>query len=550
MSLTSVTVHQRPYTYHVSGITESASVPSRLAAAASAPPPIPSAHLNADWLPAVHLLLWVHTGAATVELADGQRHRLAVGEGIWIPVGGLRHAATDPGGVMIPYWVHPELAPDAPAGPKRFAVQQEWRDWLIMHYAHQVAPINSLGHTRTAVLDILDPALPSAPAPAVLADDRWPPMPRTPGARTVAAELCRDPSLDRSIEEWSTLTACSVSTLRRAFRDEAGMTYTEWRSRCRLAAGREFVAAGFRIDAVAALVGFSSRSTFTRAFRARFGFTPSDYTSRLAIRNQEPSDRVLTARGSKMFAEIVGGQSTTASTFAQERLPASSTLRHANDGHVLVWMYRGCGWLRTDDGDYQRRTGDAIWIPAGLAHSAGNLNGAIGLPIGDLMRHDAPITTPIQAHFPPAWDAYLLHRSVSARTRLRPDGFDPQEISDLFRERFAARRAGQLPMPTDERTRAIAERFLQQMRLPAGSDPDAAVFKRQTGMTFVAWCHAARMHTARGLLRRDAQCRRASCRLHPGLELQPRIQPLPWSLAPGVPAQSTCDLTRWPPSPL
>ncbi len=100
-------------------------------------------------------------------------------------------------------------------------------------------------------------------------------MPKDGGARAVAEELVRDPALDFTVEEWAARVLCSPRTLRRNFLADTDLTFEQWRLRCRLSAAVEFLAAGYDVDQVAARVGFASHNGFTRAFKQRFGSTPT-----------------------------------------------------------------------------------------------------------------------------------------------------------------------------------------------------------------------------------------------------------------------------------
>lgn len=460
--------------------------------------------MDAGWLRDVNLLLWVHTGTAQVQMDGGQMHRLAAGDGIWLPAGGGGRVSTDAGSVAFPYRVPPKAAPAAPAAPVRFAVPDGWRDWLILHYVHGVAPITSFGYSRVALLDILGAPGATPKAPSSTGTPRAePPLPTARGARNVAEQLWASPALDRSIAEWAALVACSVSTLRRGFLD-TGLTFAQWRTLSRLVAACEFLAAGYDVERVAALVGFSSRNGFTRAFRDHHGITPRDYAALAVGTSGALSERVSATRGSGTLTHLIGRPAgLPAEPDDGSPLPASQTAPHTNDIHVLTWIYRGEGYLRIGETSYPRRRGDVIWIPAGVEHQAGVLEDSIALPVGDLLPGDAQITEPLRMHLPPSWDTYLLHRSISTRTGLRPEDFDHRSILDMFREQFTVHRARTVPIPTDARARDAATAFLRQMRALPDTELDPAIheaFWRETGMTFATWRNAARMRTARDLL--------------------------------------------------
>ena len=469
------------------------------------PPVIPASSMNANWLRDLSLLLWVHTGSAQVEVDDGPTHRVSAGNGIWLPAGAGGRLSTDAGSVAFPYTVPPNTTPGAPADPMRFTVPDHWQDWLILHFVHGSTAHSIFGYSPASLGDLLgvsDVAPPKAP-PAAWTPGDEPPMPAAAGAHVVARELRSNPALGHSIEEWAGLVACSVSTLRRGFRD-TGLTFAQWRTLTRLAAGCEFLAAGYDIEQVAMQVGFSSRNGFTRAFGDHYGTTPSDYAAQTADPSRASSLRIATARGTGALARLLGQQAGLSAEPADTgHLPATHTSWHTNDSHVLTWIYRGEGYLRIGDASYPRREGDAIWIPAGVEHQAGNLADSIALPIGQLAPSDARITEPLRAHFPPGWNTYLLHRTIATRSALRPEGFDPRSILDLFGEQFAVQRARTVPMPTDARARAVATRFLKQMQAPPEAKLDSATheaFWRETGMTFARWQHTARMRIASDLL--------------------------------------------------
>ncbi|MEU7347400.1 AraC family transcriptional regulator [Streptomyces bacillaris] len=62
------------------------------------------------------------------------------------------------------------------------------------------------------------------------------PLPRPTGrsAATVAGELMRNPGDPRTASEWAESLYTSSTSLRRAFRAETGLAFSEWRTRLRL----------------------------------------------------------------------------------------------------------------------------------------------------------------------------------------------------------------------------------------------------------------------------------------------------------------------------
>jgi AraC-like DNA-binding protein len=270
-----------------------------------------------------------------------------------------------------------------------------------------------------------------------------------------------------------------------------------------LSAAVEYIAAGYGVGQVAARVGFATHGGFTRAFKQQFGLTPHEFSRTLSAR---PVASGLTphaaARQADNLMRMMRANDTPA---APDMLPAARTPSHTNNVHVLIWTYRGSGYLDIDDHRYEQGRGVATWIPAGSEHTTGVRENSISLPLGNASTGDLQLTEPLQVQFSPAWDDYLMFCSVSARTPVRPDDYDPSHIVDLFADQVAAQRALSLPMPSDSRARGAAMDYLRRIGTSGGSGLDVPAdihrtFREQTGMSFVRWCYAARMRIARDML--------------------------------------------------
>lgn len=476
------------------------------------PPPIPPSDMDAAWLCDLNLLLWVRTGRAEIRTEGREAETVRAGEGIWMPAGPGMTVSTEAGTVAFPYPVAQGTSPDAPSHPVRFDVPEPWQDWLILHFAQGSATLRVFGYapeTLSGLLGVAD-STQSAPGSGWVPGDE-PPMPTAEDAHIIARELRANPALDHNLEEWAKLTASSVSSLRRGFL-AGGRSFALWRTLTRLAAGCDYLAAGFGIEHTATLVGFSSRNGFTRAFGRCYGITPREYAARAASAYYGPAFRVAAARGTAALARMLarsepGSVPADAVPIVNRELPATHTSWHVNDAHVLTWMYKGQGFLRIGDDHHRRREGEAVWVPAGVNHQAGNGEGAIGLPIAYLDPKGVRITEPLRAQFPPNWNDYLLHRVVATRTMLRPSEFDPSAILDQFEGQLALQRTRGVPMPRDSQLRSMATDFLARLRWPQGYRVDASVheaFRRETGMTIARWQHVARMQIAVELLESGA----------------------------------------------
>ncbi|MBO3738772.1 AraC family transcriptional regulator [Actinoplanes flavus] len=476
----------------------------------SRPPPIPPVRSSGSWDQTEHLLFWVRTGSACLRLEGHPEFRLAEGEGVWVPADMGSHwtVVTEPGTVAFPLLTHPGIGTGALSEPRRFVVPDGWQDWLIQHFNLMVTPLTGHGYSQDVLVDLFrgsdrrPPARSGDTEPCPVGP---PAMPRAAGAREVADELLRNPALDLTVAEWAARVLSSPRTLLRDFRAGTGLTFEQWRLRCRLSAAVEFLVAGYGVDQVVARVGFTSRNGFARAFKQQFGSTPHEFSRALSARQAsgDLSQHATAARQADDLVTLLREGRT--SPAAPALLPATRTPPHTNDFHVLCWAYRGSGHLDIGDRRYEWGRGGAIWIPAGVEHTTGVRENSISLSLGNATTDDLRLTVPLQAQFSPDWDDYLMFCAISARTPVRPDDHDPGHVLDLFAEHVAAQRALSVPMPTDPRARRAAMDYLRRIGTSGGPAFDVPAdihrtFREQTGMPFARWRYAARMRIARDLL--------------------------------------------------
>lgn len=98
--------------------------------------------------------------------------------------------------------------------------------------------------------------------------------------RAIAAVLDR-PSADHSVITLAKKAAMSRSAFARDFKSSLGITPMEFVSRVRLNLARRLLVTTTRpVDAIAAEVGFKSRSHFSRVFRDQYGTDPSTFRRR------------------------------------------------------------------------------------------------------------------------------------------------------------------------------------------------------------------------------------------------------------------------------
>ncbi|MBL1845073.1 AraC family transcriptional regulator, partial [Klebsiella pneumoniae] len=72
----------------------------------------------------------------------------------------------------------------------------------------------------------------------------------------------------------------SARTLARRFRDELGVSFSQWRQQAVLASAIPMMSQGMPLSRVAQELGYNSQSAFSAMFRRAFGSSPSAFLHR------------------------------------------------------------------------------------------------------------------------------------------------------------------------------------------------------------------------------------------------------------------------------
>ncbi|MFE6778613.1 helix-turn-helix domain-containing protein [Streptomyces sp. NPDC057676] len=209
-----------------------------------------------------HQFLYAPVGGIVVA-AQGHEHELSASVALWIPAG-VWHSARFDGDSLV---VTESFDAD------RFALPHTGAATLNVTDAQRRLLLARMRATQAPQDDARVFAALRAGHPATLPL----PQPTSPAAATVARELARTPSDARTAVQWAADLYTSSTSLRRAFRAETGMAFSEWRTRLRLNHSLELLAQGQLVGAVAARVGFVSANGYILAFRRYFGQTPGAF---------------------------------------------------------------------------------------------------------------------------------------------------------------------------------------------------------------------------------------------------------------------------------
>ncbi|MFC8172379.1 AraC family transcriptional regulator [Streptomyces sp. NPDC057325] len=220
-----------------------------------------------------HQFLYAALGRITVTTPHGE-HELTVPLGLWLPAGTPHSARFDPESLVVAEAFDPvtHLLPHARTTAIR--IDDTTRRRL-------------LARTRGADTEAGDAAMFAAlTCVRTRREARLPlPRPTSEAALAVAGTLLRRPDDQRTATEWAESLYVSSTSLRRAFRSETGLPFSEWRTRVRLNHSLELLSQGHQVGAVAAKVGFTSTNGYILAFRRHFGRTPGAWSKECAGRS-------------------------------------------------------------------------------------------------------------------------------------------------------------------------------------------------------------------------------------------------------------------------
>jgi AraC-like DNA-binding protein len=193
---------------------------------------------------------------------------------VWIPAGVVHshqaHGPTHMRTLIFPATTGRDQGPPLPAGPAVVAVSPLLREIIVALTRDEGPPYTARQREsmeRVALDELRRVGQLPARLPA-LADDRL---------RAIAARLRANPAEPRTLAELGTEVGASERTLSRLFRQEAGMSFPQWRTQLRLQHALVLLAEGTPVTTTALACGWSNPSAFIEAFRRAFGATPGKF---------------------------------------------------------------------------------------------------------------------------------------------------------------------------------------------------------------------------------------------------------------------------------
>ncbi|MBU9212645.1 AraC family transcriptional regulator [Burkholderia gladioli] len=130
--------------------------------------------------------------------------------------------------------------------------------------------VRTLAQTRERLLTalILDELTRSEPLPLAV------PMPSEKRLRALCEAVLAHPAQAESLDHWAASVGASTRTIARLFRQELGVSFTQWQQQALLARAIPLLNQGRPMSHVAQELGYQSQSAFSAMFRRAFGKSP------------------------------------------------------------------------------------------------------------------------------------------------------------------------------------------------------------------------------------------------------------------------------------
>ena len=191
---------------------------------------------------------------------------------VWIPAG-VPHAHRAHGPTQMRTLAFSAAAgadPRLPAEPAVLAVSPLLREVIVALTSDDLPPYSARQreNMERVALDQLRRVGQLPVRLPALGDDRL---------RAVAAYLRANPADERTLAELGLAVGASERTLSRLFRQQAGMSFPQWRTQFRLQHALVLLADGTPVTTTALACGWSNPSAFIDTFRRAFGATPGKF---------------------------------------------------------------------------------------------------------------------------------------------------------------------------------------------------------------------------------------------------------------------------------
>ncbi|WP_167456038.1 helix-turn-helix transcriptional regulator [Buttiauxella izardii] len=193
--------------------------------------------------------------------------------GLWIPAHVPHHVHTASEVFLESVDIDPDFYAASGGTPelKLVAVTDFARSFI--HHATQTIPEfydedGKEGRLVTSLLDVLNDL------PEARFGMTWP---TAPALQDMCQTISESPDQPHLMEEWAERVGMSPRTFSRHFIKETGTTFGNWKQRNRLLQSIMLLRQSKSVTEIALMLGYSSTSAYTYAFRQLFGVSPTKF---------------------------------------------------------------------------------------------------------------------------------------------------------------------------------------------------------------------------------------------------------------------------------
>ncbi|MBP6686092.1 MAG: helix-turn-helix domain-containing protein [Leucobacter sp.] len=217
----------------------------------------------------LHMAFWQLRGS-TLFTHSGRDTEVRAGEVLWLPVGTPHSLEVRADSIVFPYWFPIGDTATVLREPTVVTIVERDQSFFLALYQSRSTIIRPSANIQRQVLSILERG-------ATHSEEL--PLPVTPTAAAVAEALLFNPGDERRAADWAFEVHTSSRSLERAFTNETGFTFSEWRLRARMQLAARLLRSGASVTSVTYRVGYQHPNSFARSFRGYYGVSPSTFAT-------------------------------------------------------------------------------------------------------------------------------------------------------------------------------------------------------------------------------------------------------------------------------
>ncbi|MGU7775612.1 AraC family transcriptional regulator [Burkholderia sp. MR1-5-21] len=189
---------------------------------------------------------------------------------IWVPPHVTHEVVIVEDAYLRTLYIDESIVPDGLDACRVVEVTGLLRELIVALDAHDL----SATRERMLCALVLDELGHAEPLPLAV------PMPVEKRLRTLCEAVIAQPAHAESLEHWASEVGASTRTISRLFKQELGVSFSQWRQQALLARAIPLLNQGRPLSHIARELGYQSQSAFSAMFRRAFGESPRAFMLR------------------------------------------------------------------------------------------------------------------------------------------------------------------------------------------------------------------------------------------------------------------------------